>query len=132
MASAATNSASPDENGAYRFVAVVPGDYTLSASLEGLGEASADIRAVAGERKSLDVTLQASIEGEVTVTAETPMVDKFNVTAGTTVSGEIGEQIGGTTRTYYGIINALPGVTADAENDDIQQTRPRRQRRPLC
>ena len=113
-----------DENGAYRFVAVVPGDYTLSASLEGLGEASADIRAVAGERKSLDVTLQASIEGEVTVTAETPMVDKFNVTAGTTVSGEIGEQIGGTTRTYYGIINALPGVTADAENDDIQQTRP--------
>ena len=52
------------------------------------------------------------------------MVDKFNVTAGTTVSAEIGEQTAGTTRTYYGVINALPGVTADAQNDDIQQTRP--------
>ena len=82
------------------------------------------MRAVAGDRTSLDLTLQAAIEGEVTVTGETPMVDKFNVSAGATVSGEIGEQIGGVTRTYYGIINALPGVTADAENDDIQQTRP--------
>ena len=52
------------------------------------------------------------------------MVDKFNVTAGSTVSAEIGEQTAGTTRTYYGVINALPGVTADAQNDDIQQTRP--------
>ena len=113
-----------NENGNYRFVGVVPGDYTLTASLEGLGEARAEVHAVAGDRKDLNVTLQAAIEGEVTVTGETPMVDKFNVSAGATVSGEIGEQIGGTTRTYYGIINALPGVTADAENDDIQQTRP--------
>jgi len=113
-----------DENGNYRFVGVTPGDYSLTASLEGLGEAAAQVRAVAGDRTSLDLTLQAAIEGEVTVTGETPMVDKFNVTAGTTVAGEIGEQIGGVTRTYYGIINALPGVTADAQNDDIQQTRP--------
>ncbi len=113
-----------DENGAYRFVGVAPGEYTLDASLEGLGEATAQIRAVAGDRTSLDLTLQAAIEGEVTVTSEAPMVDKFNVSAGATVSGEIGDQIGGVTRTYYGVINALPGVTADAENDDIQQTRP--------
>ncbi len=114
-----------DENGSYRFVGVAPGDYTLKAELEGLGEGSATVRAVAGERKAIDVTLQAAVEGgEVTVTGEAPMVDKFNVSAGATVSGEIGEQIGGTTRTYYGIINALPGVTSDAQNDDIQQTRP--------
>ncbi len=113
-----------EEDGAYRFVGVAPGNYTLIAVLEGLGEGTVEIRAAAGERKALDITLQAAVEGQVTVTSETPMVDKFNVTAGSTVSGEIGEQIGGTTRTYYGIINALPGVTADAENDDIQQTRP--------
>ena len=56
--------------------------------------------------------------------AEPSLVDKFNVTAGSTVTSEIGEQTAGTTRTYYGVINAMPGVTADAENDDIQQTRP--------
>ncbi|MYF94870.1 MAG: carboxypeptidase regulatory-like domain-containing protein, partial [Holophagales bacterium] len=113
-----------DENGQFRFVGVVPGAYNLKAELQGLGEATAEFHAAAGDRQDLDLTLQAAIEGEVTVTGETPMVDKFNVTAGSTVTSEIGEQTAGTTRTYYGVINALPGVTADAENDDIQQTRP--------
>ena len=113
-----------DDNGNFRFVGVVPDDYTLKAELQGLGEASASLHAGAGDRKSIDMTLQAAIEGELTVTGETPMVDKFNVTAGSTVTSEIGEQTAGTTRTYYGVINALPGVTADARNDDIQQTRP--------
>ncbi|MDE2922424.1 MAG: carboxypeptidase-like regulatory domain-containing protein [Acidobacteriota bacterium] len=114
-----------DANGQYRFVGVVPDTYELKAELEGLGEAQANFHAAAGDRKAVDLTLQAAVEGGVVdVTAETPMVDKFNVTAGSTVTSEIGEQTAGTTRTYYGVINALPGVTADAENDDIQQTRP--------
>ena len=114
-----------DENGQYRFVGVVPDTYDLKAELEGLGAAQATFHAAAGDRKAVDLTLQAAVEGGIVdVTAETPMVDKFNVTAGSTVTSEIGEQTAGTTRTYYGVINALPGVTADAENDDIQQTRP--------
>ena len=114
-----------DENGLFRFVGVVPDDYTLLAELQGLGTAQSAFHAAAGDRKSVDITLQAAVEGgEIQVTGETPMVDKFNVTAGSTVTSEIGEQTAGTTRTYYGVINALPGVTADAENDDIQQTRP--------
>ena len=113
-----------DDNGLFRFVGVVPDDYTLLAELQGLGTAQAEFHAAAGDRKSIDLTLQAAVEGEITVTGETPMVDKFNVTAGSTVTSEIGEQTAGTTRTYYGVINALPGVTSDARNDDIQQTRP--------
>ncbi len=114
-----------DQNGNFRFVGIVPDDYTLMAELQGLGAAQASFHAAAGDRQSVDLTLRAAIEGGVVdVTAETPMVDKFNVTAGTTVTSEIGEQTAGTTRTYYGVINAMPGVTSDAENDDIQQTRP--------
>ena len=114
-----------DDNGNFRFVGVVPDDYGLLAELQGLGTAQASFHASAGDRQSVDLTLQAAIEGgELTITADTPMVDKFNVTAGTTVTSEIGEQTAGTTRTYYGVINALPGVTSDARNDDIQQTRP--------
>ena len=114
-----------DQNGNFRFVGIVPDDYTLMAELQGLGAAQASFHAAAGDRQSVDLTLRAAIEGGVVdVTAETPMVDKFNVTAGTTVTSEIGEQTAGTTRTYYGVINALPGVTSDARNDDIQQTRP--------
>ena len=114
-----------DQNGNFRFVGIVPDDYSLKAELQGLGSAQASFHAAAGDRQSVDLTLQAAVEGGIVdVTAETPMVDKFNVTAGTTVTSEIGEQTAGTTRTYYGVINAMPGVTADAENDDIQQTRP--------
>ena len=114
-----------DQNGNFRFVGIVPDDYTLKAELQGLGAAQASFHAAAGDRQSVDLTLRAAIEGGVVdVTAETPMVDKFNVTAGTTVTSEIGEQTAGTTRTYYGVINAMPGVTSDARNDDIQQTRP--------
>jgi len=60
----------------------------------------------------------------ITVTSEAPMVDKFNVTAGATVTSEIGAQAAGTTRTYYGVINMLPGVTSDADNRDISEMRP--------
>ena len=60
----------------------------------------------------------------ITVTSEAPMVDKFNVTAGATVTSEVGAQAAGTTRTYYGVINMLPGVTSDADNRDISEMRP--------
>ena len=30
----------------------------------------------------------------------------------------------GTTRSYYGVINMLPGVTSDSDNRDIQEMRP--------
>ncbi len=69
-----------NENGQFRFVGVVPGAYSLKAELQGLGEAAAEFHAAAGDRQDLNLTLQAAIEGEVTVTGETPMVDKFNVT----------------------------------------------------
>jgi hypothetical protein len=52
------------------------------------------------------------------------MVDKFNVSAGQTVTSEVGAQAAGTTRTYYGVINMLPGVTSDADNRDISEMRP--------
>ncbi|MYF04907.1 MAG: carboxypeptidase regulatory-like domain-containing protein, partial [Holophagales bacterium] len=78
-----------DANGQYRFVGVVPDTYELKAELEGLGEAQANFHAAAGDRKEVDLTLQAAVEGGVVdVTARTPMVDKFNVTAGSTVTSE--------------------------------------------
>ena len=63
-------------------------------------------------------------EETITVTSEAPMVDKFNVSAGATVTSEVGAQAAGTTRTYYGVINMLPGVTSDADNRDISEMRP--------
>ena len=77
-------------------------------------------------RRALGRDLEMKLETAetITVTSEAPMVDKFNVTAGATVTSEVGAQAAGTTRTYYGVINMLPGVTSDADNRDISEMRP--------
>ncbi len=113
-----------DASGQYRFAGIVPGNYNVKAVLEGFQEAAGEATVTAGRRTTIDLKLTLGTSEEITVTSEAPMVDKFSVTAGTTIQAEVGEQTAGTTRTYYGVINALPGVTADAQNDDIQQTRP--------
>ncbi|MEE2778438.1 MAG: TonB-dependent receptor [Acidobacteriota bacterium] len=111
-------------DGTFRFALLVPGNYTVTALLEGMGESEAAVVVEAGGREQIDLKLALATEETINITAESPMVDKYNVTAGTTVSAEVGAQTAGTTRSYYGVINALPGVTSDADNDDIQQTRP--------
>jgi len=113
-----------DENGMYRFALLVPGGYNLAGTLEGFGDGLGVVNITAGSKSQVDLEMRLGTSEEITVTSEAPMVDKYNVTAGTTVSAEMGAQTAGTTRTYYGLINALPGVTNDADNDDIQQTRP--------
>ena len=96
----------------------------MGAELEGFNPVEAAVQVVAGNKSDINLQLRLGTSDEITVTSEAPMVDKFNVTAGSTVQAEIGEQTAGSTRTYYGVINTMPGVTADAENDDIQQMRP--------
>ncbi|REJ85860.1 MAG: hypothetical protein DWQ36_15675 [Acidobacteria bacterium] len=113
-----------DEIGAYRFALLQPGQYAVRADLEGFQSAETTAQVTGGGKAQVDLTLGMATSETITVTSEAPMVDKFNVTAGATVTSEIGEQTAGSTRTYYGVINTLPGVTNDADNQDIQQTRP--------
>ena len=113
-----------DPSGQYRFGLLVPGAYTVRAVLDGFQGREGVVTVVAGGKAELNLQLSLGTAEEITVTSEAPMVDKYNVTAGSTVSAEIGEQTAGTTRSYYGLVNTLPGVTSDADNDDIQQTRP--------
>ncbi len=109
--------------GIYRFALLSPGEYSVTAEMDQM-KAGAGARVVAGGASEIDLALSMATEETITVTSEAPMVDKFNVTAGSTVTAEIGEQTAGTTRTYYGVINTMPGVTSDSQNEDIQQTRP--------
>ena len=113
-----------DADGNYRFALLVPGNYSVQAELEGFQGGSQAAAVTAGGKVDVDFRLTMGTEETITVTSEAPMVDKFNVSAGATVSSEVGQEVSGSTRTYYGVINTLPGVTSDAQNEDIQQTRP--------
>jgi hypothetical protein len=113
-----------NNDGNYRFPLVPPGSYTVKAALEGFNEGHLGVQVSAGGKATADITLRLETAETITVTSEAPMVDKFNVSAGETVTSEVGSQAAGENRTYYGVINMLPGVTSDAENGAIQGTRP--------
>ncbi|HVR29982.1 MAG TPA: carboxypeptidase regulatory-like domain-containing protein [Thermoanaerobaculia bacterium] len=113
-----------NEAGYYRFALLVPGSYTVKGMLEGFQEAAGSAQVSAGGKAEINLVMALGTEETITVTSEAPMVDKFNVTAGGSLTGEVGQQMAGTTRSYYGMINMLPGVTNDADNRDIQEMRP--------
>ncbi|REJ76486.1 MAG: hypothetical protein DWQ36_18975 [Acidobacteria bacterium] len=113
-----------DENGEFRFALLVPGEYTVTAAMDGFEPTGVRAQVSGGGKAEVTIVLSMGTAETITVTSELPMVDKFNVTAGSTVTSEVGEQTAGSTRTYYGVINTLPGVTSDSENNAIQQTRP--------
>ena len=66
-----------DGSGVYRFPSVLPGTYEVSASLTSFKPVKvADVIVAVGQIKSVNVTLQpAGVEAQVTVTAESPVVD---------------------------------------------------------
>jgi hypothetical protein len=113
-----------NEGGTYRFSLVPPGAYTVKAALEGFTEGHHEVQVTAGGKAEANITMRLETAETITVTSEAPMVDKFNVSAGSAVTSEVGAQAAGENRTYYGVINMLPGVTSDAENGAIQGTRP--------
>ena len=87
-----------NEIGLYRFALLIPGSYSVRAELESFQPAEGVATAVAGQKTVVDLQLRLGTSEEITVTSEAPMVDKYNVTAGTTVSAEIGTETAGTTQ----------------------------------
>ena len=112
------------EDGTFRFALLMPGSYAVKAELEGLGTAEQTVQVTAGERSDVTLVLRLETAETITVASEAPIVDKFDVTAGATISSSVGAQAAGTTRTYYGLINMLPGVTSDADNSNLAGMRP--------
>jgi hypothetical protein len=113
-----------EADGSYRFALLVPGSYVVKAELEGMGTADETVQVTAGQRSEVNLTLKAGTAETITVTDEAPMVDKFNVSAGSTMQSEIGVEVTGENRTFYGVVNFMPGVTNEDENTDLSSTRP--------
>ena len=113
-----------DENGGYRFALVPPGNYTVTASLEGFRPSERTASMTAGGKVDLALKMSLETAEEITVTSEAPMVDKFNVSAGGTVAAETVLEAAPVNRGIYGPINFLPGVTNDNESLDLSSSRP--------
>ena len=114
-----------DENGAYRFALVPPGNYTVTASLEGFRPSEGTVAMTAGGKVDLALKMALETAEEITVTSEAPMVDKFNVTA-----GGIGRRPRPCSRprrstaASTGRSTSCPASTNDNESLDLSSSRP--------
>ncbi|HUP66290.1 MAG TPA: TonB-dependent receptor [Thermoanaerobaculia bacterium] len=107
-----TRSEVTNMNGRYRFASLPLGQYRVEAELSGFQTATRSNVLVQSEKTTeMDVTLRLAAEtAEITVTAESPIVDRTNATQTTRISTDEYEKapIG---RSYQSVMVLAPGVS---------------------
>src|SRR5215471_5080828 len=104
--------ATTDATGSYNFALLQPGPYNITISLAGFETFVATNSMVEPDKTTtVSVSLKiAKVAETVTVTGETPLVDKTNTTATTVVSSQLTDRIP-VARGYQNLISFAPGVT---------------------
>jgi len=110
-----------DTNGLYRFPALPPGRYEVTAALQGFQPArSADVRLELGQVLKIDLAMQVGgVRANVDVVAESPLIDVKQNAAGANVQAEVIERIP-KGRDFPGLVTSAPGITSESRNRGIQ------------
>jgi len=108
----AGRTAATNANGQYNFQKLLPGTYTVEASLQGLGKASVKIVVQVDNDVQVPLTLKQGAATEVVVTAGLAEIDKKSTEVSSNFSPEEIRQIP-IARTYQGLLNLIPGAPAD-------------------
>jgi hypothetical protein len=111
MLPAGRNSVSSD-NGAYIFDQLLPGVYTVEATLTGLGNARRQVQVQVDRDTQVELVLSPTLAEEVTVTAEPPSVDLRSTEVNFNFTDEVIDDLP-LDRSYKGLFQLVPGV---AEN----------------
>jgi hypothetical protein len=99
-----------DEGGDFIFSFIIPDVYVVRADLSGFQSAEGEIVVTAGGRAHVDLQLTEQMGEEIVVTAETPMINKFDVAGGGTVDSKELRNIVAGTRVYTSSLQYLPEV----------------------
>ena len=103
------------ETGVYRFQTLPPGNYELSFTLSGFATVNrTQIPVGVGGRVEINVQLKVStLEETITVTGESPVVDTTSNEVSTNYNREWVENAPVRRFTFFDLINAAPGVSAN-------------------
>ncbi|MBK9088964.1 MAG: TonB-dependent receptor [Holophagales bacterium] len=108
-----TRSVVTDAAGRYKFPAIPPGVYTVSAALSGFTKAEkTNVRVPLGGTATVAITISVSIKEEVVVTGEAPVVDTTSTTAGTAYTAAVMGKLP-LGRNYADVARQQPGVQED-------------------
>src|SRR3982751_1810670 len=108
-------------DGSFFMSALTPGNYEITAQLSGFKRYQrGNIRVEVGKTQSIDVQLQVGgIEQEVTVTAESPLVDTTTKQLGGSVPTQELQDVPSLNRNFTSYLSLLPGVTATISTDSF-------------
>jgi outer membrane receptor protein involved in Fe transport len=106
--------ATTDARGRYVFLRVPPGDYAVSATLQGFKTANAKgIVVERGVTVDVPITLElGGYEEQVTVTSETPVVDTHSSTVSTTFSDALLAKVPTSRNAFYDLATTAPGMSS--------------------
>jgi len=110
-----------DARGDYRLALLPPGLYSVSYKLEGFApETRKGITVSLGKETTADASMKPATSGEITVTAEAPVLDSSSTTVGTNFGTRAIETLP-TQRNYAAVVQVAPGVTTDASPSNPDQ-----------
>jgi len=115
------STATTDASGAYRFPALPPGNYEVSASLQSFVPAKvSDALVTLGKQLTVDLVLKlAGVSESVTVTGESPLIDvKQNATFASIQRETIERMPKG--RDFQSILRTAPGAQDESKSGGIQ------------
>ena len=104
--------------GGYRFALLIPGSYTVRGALESYGVAEASVNVTPGGRSEVNLTMALEAAGEITVTAEAPVINRFESTSAGTITSDVASNVLSVNTNYYSGLALLPGVTSDGDLAD--------------
>jgi hypothetical protein len=104
-----------DEKGVATIVLLDPSaEYTVDASLEGLGKAQTKgVTVRSSQTATVRITLQAAVSESITVTAASPIVDTTSAVTGQDLTLQLTESLP-TGRSYQSYLQLVPGVMPTA------------------
>ncbi len=105
-----------DAQGAYRFLNLDPGAYSLEAALDGFSTVKQpNVLLTLSRSTTINFTLSRAIEDAITVTLESPLLDQRRLAEGTVLSQLELESIP-TASDPWSLLNRTPGVLIDRIN----------------
>ena len=105
-----------DENGAFRFNGLYPGQYSLKAELSGFSAVEQKgIGVRLGGKAQVELTLSSDLKETIVVTAEKPLLNPRELDHGVTLGAKDLEQVP-TARDPWSLLSQAPGVQVDRVN----------------
>jgi outer membrane receptor protein involved in Fe transport len=104
--------ATTDGQGRYRFVALTPGRYTVTANLSGFGQVQKSAQVALDATANVSMSMSLAAKEAVVVSGEAPLVDTASTTTGSSYTAKVIDKLP-VGRNYASIVQSQPGVQTD-------------------